>query len=594
MMMKRAVYSAKATTGALSLNSFVSRVILCVVVERGSCLQKNLRAPQHFAPSMDVYSLYRSGEYHYVVLLGSVCSPGRSFLCFCLSLAAIGRPSAAVMILRGASETASDPPYRIDLLECLHYISKDESFLEELQYWRMAVNTDAGDFESLRPWPDVRPEKHIPVSVFILAGAFVHPQSFAHTCLVDEQTCNWAKLKWRSAALFELVATGGCISSTQRALRRELEAQQMAMKMAGYKREDAMRNLEDFQSSLQCVSSLKFSAALLHLLGRSRESYTLCTHAISLITTLVHRYGQLPLTGLLRSELLTFVMLAARQIPRDVDIKPLNSLLHELVELGDSLFRLLRIHGTYNELASAPPARRSCFFTSCAAIYFAKARLALHHVQFGEGQPDKAGLIYPHEGMLETSRKYAIAAALRPLDDPHLYAMYEDLLWSLVLGGGVDLRVVWFFLVARNHFLHTLYFTIADSHGSERKSLVPLENGDEILDRLFDVCQVALDAMYPGEEILLPSVVVYKNKLLFCHKYLGAAPPKRLFMRDGTFLEDGHYDATSQINLQELIDSSREIARLWICTFRESHGSVPAEIERLLSADLHGLIRSLS
>lgn len=220
----------------------------------------------------------------------------------------------------------------------------------------------------------------------------------------------------------------------------------------------------------------------------------------------------------------------------------------------------------------SPPLRKSQYFLSCGHILRRLAQKSAVQVKIGPG----TALCYYQHQAAEIARKYIVAAACHPLDDPAISRLYDRVLWSVLLCGGVHLRTVWFFFVVRNRSAVAATFApVAIS--APAKSMWPrYTNGPAVLDRLFDLCQ---DAFESGDDVLAPLVFEMDGEVRVSDDYYTSS---LLFGSAGGFLVRPHlrpHLRVSQATTEKCVALSCELVQLWISVYREHHGEIPGAVQ---------------
>jgi len=134
--------------------------------------------------------------------------------------------------------------------------------------------------------------------------------------------------------------------------------------------------------------------------------------------------------------------------------------------------------------------RRSHYFFACGNVYrllflqSSDIAILAYTVKFRS---------HSSNYLIEAARKFIVGVAGHPLDDPLLYKKYDQVLWCLLLSGGIDMEVIWVFLSARCHFARHGWFVLSDgpSHSDYSGDFVgwpSYTNGAEVLDSLMSFC----------------------------------------------------------------------------------------------------------
>lgn len=115
--------------------------------------------------------------------------------------------------------------------------------------------------------------------------------------------------------------------------------------------------------------------------------------------------------------------------------------------------------------------RKSQVFLCCGHL---RRQLAANNgvrvlIALESGQEITAKRYSPTE-CFEAARLYILAAANHPLDDPHLYRLYDRIIWVLGLAGGIHAKTLWLFLHARNWVYYAGNFVPASNRAGKRPS----------------------------------------------------------------------------------------------------------------------------
>lgn len=472
---------------------------------------------------MDIALLYHQLRFHDIVLSRTQCVTADDHMYLALALAGIGRVKPAITLLRLLVETA-DPSLKWQLLVHLHELTNKKEYLRESKYWA----TQCAPPKKLPLHAGQRATSLKQVSSFRRCEAFIHPTLYAYECILDGQNARAVEL-----GLLRLVEVVGRFGPTD-----ELRA--------------VVRPSEAISTDLLAKAQHEaYMAAYLHVrhLSGVLERCVLAMEAIS--TSNAHRGDR---AGALAHDKCTLAIVASEYID---DSTPKAAL--DLV---------------CSVLVSAPCVgcetlcRRSSLLLACGHCCRALAHKSGVAVTSSESL--FTAVRYERQVMLEAARKYALAAAQHPCDDPGYFRMYERIVWALLLAGGVDLCVLGLFVAARNHYAHEAFYVYAEPK-KHTASWPCYANGYEVLYGIADVCDAAAHAEECAER-LLPTILCRGE-----HVYVADG-----YCESNSFRHVGGYmvaaEPEAEIEIREYFASSTEVAQMWISLFRDTHGALPAAV----------------
>lgn len=127
---------------------------------------------------------------------------------------------------------------------------------------------------------------------------------------------------------------------------------------------------------------------------------------------------------------------------------------------ADEAKLLLGPEALYNSLVQ--PMRRSQYFLCCGHIRRQMALLEAtpRSVKMSSGSTIEV-CSYSPSNCIQAARMYIIAAASHPPDDPFTYRLYDRVIWSLCLAGGIHARTLWLFLHLRHRAMYAGNFVPA-------------------------------------------------------------------------------------------------------------------------------------
>lgn len=576
-------------------------------------------------PLLDVVGLSAHSNLPYeIMLLGSTQRLlSQASVVFCGALALLGRTEAAVRFLGVAIEEEPDPASRQILLCALSQVCQISGQNFQAPAREAATERILGDFRASANadlpsrLPSVAPYEQ--VKAYRNAGGKVAPYSYSASCQRDRYWATQLEAGGQNmeTLLIEAVEEFGPWREIARAASgkagrawghraEELCDQELGRIACSAPKESSWMAHEIYESAtyslpappLPVVDLLrliraKCALAVAKFLGGSpRLSLGLCCEFFSAVDTFRSQVPRLAeLTGVLPSDIVTVAMLAVdclEQGANDGTVTDVPDLEPHLTP-EELLTRLVNPKTPFTSLDSALPSlgyptaslafplRKSHYFLCCGHIYRRLAEKSATEVQI-EGTSAK---IFTQETAIEMARKYIMAAACHPLDDPDLARLYDRVLWSLLLAGGISTKVLWLFFMLRNQAavnsgLVPVTRNLAVLFDSPAR-LLPwpnYENGSEALDKLFDLCQFD-----NGEAHLAPSVIACGGYVFFAQRYHPSA--KEFASVGGCIVEPLLRPLLRVANdvFDDCVKLSEEMARLWMAVYHEHHGDLPEYLE---------------
>lgn len=121
---------------------------------------------------------------------------------------------------------------------------------------------------------------------------------------------------------------------------------------------------------------------------------------------------------------------------------------------------LLGPEALYNSLVQ--PTRRSQYFLCCGHLrrQMAVLEATSKSIKLSSGSTIEVHSYNP-SNCIQAARMYIIAAASHPPDDPFAFRLYDRVIWSLCLAGGIHARTLWLFLHLRHREMYTGNFVPA-------------------------------------------------------------------------------------------------------------------------------------
>lgn len=503
--------------------------------------------------AMDIPALYSQKRYYEVILGREHCEATIDHLCLGLSLASIGRVDQAVLLLLIMAEETMDPKERRTILDKLHALTEKPEFLEEKEYWE---GVDCSDSTCLLP--SLQPSNlssYEQVRAFQRNKAFIHPSSYAAACFTDHDLALKFGKSSSEVLMLEVVGRFAPNSEVRSALKSRA-GQNLKSKLE----KETSELPEDCEEMLRHLQNWGELVAIRYL-----EGYILVDDCHTLIESILNFRDTFGKTGqrvVLDFDIQTICIIASEAVSVTTPSEVIDELLSQLV--GDFTMRC------------ESQLRKSAFFDACGNLFRVLAQKAAVEVAVSGSK----ALLYERSSTLEAARKYAIAAANHPQDDPFYYKCYEKIIWCLLLAGGVDVRVIWLFSVARNYFKKELYFAFAEPTDLGGTSWPHYDNQFELLDKLFDACN-------PDESfgvILLPTVLEEETLVLVATQYV---PRVCTFVHRGGYLvEPSRLYALLEEEMTEHLASSDEILDLWLAAYGDVYGQVPKIIAHVLRSQM--------
>ncbi|KAF7582195.1 hypothetical protein FOB63_002276 [Clavispora lusitaniae] len=478
----------------------------------------------------------------------------------CMALAAIGRTRAALLIAAAAAENSSDPGERNIYLAALARVSGMRVPLDE-------AASNRAVFGCARPVIDMPPpELKTALSEFEAAGLFVHPLSYS-AAMAGEQTQakELAYLGFPPHLLLRAVSSGGPITALASAfstIATDWHAKHTKSEKAG----PPDNQMQDTSTGALFQSRRTSAEAAAHFLLRSPRCLTSALRAIEAID---RAQAHSKLWGASEYERSSLAMLGALSACETTSLEDLETVITSLAE-------------SKREIYTCPTLRQVMFFSSCGHVYRLLARNRAQAAQIDFRSQDSTSvparhisanaLLYNREDVLECARKYILAAATSPLDDPELPHRYEQVIWSLLLAGGLQLSALWPFLVMRARAEVELFSAPMSVPPSSPHPPWPCYvQGAEILSRVFDLCLLSR-----GDQ--------------------KALSPTFIEARDSVYVADNFYPTVSHFVNREgyavfpalrpkillrkkLAHESKAIVHLWTSVYYENHGPVPEETQ---------------
>lgn len=480
---------------------------------------------------------------------------------FCEALAAIGRTNAALVAAAAATELTSAPEEKNRFLALLARLLGSRRPTTEAATNRAIFGGVPAQVGTAH-----RASTSDQLALFVAAGKHLHPLSYAAAIIDDRRRAldvgpaMTASDPLRLACLLmESVGAGGPT--------KEVEHAFAAGAAAWIKRAQAALRISPLGEAGRALASIRCvagQACAYFLLRRSSE----CCQAASMALVAIGNHKD-NIHGLLDYEAVTVAMVAAICIGSDVAPYQPEELIAALVRPRNTHF--------------SSRLRSSFYFSACGHAYRRLALLRGAQVTISLASAEKAadtegsnrktavmsGTIYNREMAIEAARKYIVAAATLPSDDPELPRRYDRVLWCLLLAGGVSRAALWPFLVARGRAEVELY-SAPVAECALYLDWPCFKNGPEIISQLFDSCLAASQAAYLLPTFVEAQNVVYASNGFFpsvskfvCLEGCVISPCLRPQLRHPT---------------SQFYKESTELVALWVAVYEENHGPVPDDI----------------
>lgn len=499
---------------------------------------------------------------------------------FCQALAAIGRVNAALVTAAAATESASAPEEKNRLLALLARLLGSHRPAAE-------AATNRAVFGCARapepPLPRVSPTD--PLALFAAAGEYFHPLSYAAAAIADRRRAREVAPAMATTDPFKLIylltetiATGGPNTEVTRAF---------APGAATWLRRarPALSPSAPRRATLSYIRWTAGEACAYYLLRRAPECWASASAALEALEAYLAPNKNAVVQGVLDYEAVTVAILGAHCVDINTAFDQLEALVAALVRPRDTQF--------------TSPLRGAFYFTACGHAYRHLARQRGGQVtivsagtaagstdannpleatysgptEAASATPDMGetdGVVYNRETLMEAARKYIVAAATLPLDDPELPHRYDRVLWCLILAGGVNHASLWPFLVARARAEVDLY-TAPVAECELDPGWPCFENGPEVLSRLFDSCME-----FPHRsDLLLPTFVVVQRSVYASD---GFFPTVSKFVRSEGYAISPALRPQIRHLAHQFSEESAAMVALWTEVYCESHGAVPDDI----------------
>lgn len=498
---------------------------------------------------------------------------------FCTALAAIGRTDAALVVAAAAADSATAPETKNGFLALLARLLGSRRPTAEAATNRAVFG---GAPVQTPQWP--RPPTADPLALFAAAGQYIHPLSYAAAVVADRRRAREVGPAMAASEptplvqlLVEAVAGGGPTEEVARAFAPGAAAWLKKARAATGSPSLA-------RPTLAHVRWAAAETCALFSLRRPRECWNAAAATLVALDSYMPRNRNATIKGALDYEAITVAAVGAHCIDSKTPPDRVEALVAALVRPRDTQF--------------SSPLRGAFYFTACGHAYRHLARHRGEYVTIaweeagaiagGADAKDDArsrpasgakpgvgeaarqvGIVYNHETSFEAARKYIVAAATLPLDDPELPQRYDRVLWCLLLGGGVNVATLWPFLVARARAEVDL-FTAPVAKCTPCPQWPQFTNGAEMVSRLFDFC---MDSR--ASALLLPTFVEMDG---YVYAADGFYPTVSKFVCTGDSLILPALRSLLRCLSHYLEDESAALVDLWVEVYRESHGEVPDDV----------------
>lgn len=533
--------------------------------------------------AMSILQLYLDGEYHKIVLISQSCVSLLDCICLYLSLAGLGRREGAVTLLKTRLEEETDPGSKLTLLRCIYGITGNELCQTEIKYWEsLNISPDSDSiWDLLNPLP---PCDHVSavvqVSKFVTSHAFIHPESYSYSVLQDYELSRGVK-KSSDILILKVVERCGAIQAISERVAKISAPLAEAFPPENPEFLDQVL-ASDHLTSLQHRMVAIACAYLQGDFNRALEDSLLYIKEM----TDIRQFVVTPyVRGLLDFDIETLCMICSQCVTHDTPERILDYLLRQLLDPGE-VVSVGDYEYSRNELRSpfkASQLRRSSFFLSCGHIFRAKAFRASRLITVHIGSTAKHGSIFDRNEGLEMTRKYVIAAALQPLDNPMLHEFYDQVIWSLLLCGRIHLHVLWFFFVLRITFYKLSFFSFSEPCKSFAvDSMNPnMENMSEVFERFYDICEESSLKNFEGDN-LLPTLVEVQKKVYLLAHYTDQL--KLCTLNDeGNLISDTNASLAEE-EVSRHTNTDYQIVELWTSVYKEIRDEIPIDVENMLQS----------
>lgn len=536
---------------------------------------------------MNISSLYEQKQYHKIIICRSYCKSDEDFWYLCISLFAIGRKNAAVALLNAWAEGVSDVEVKVMYLKSLMLITRKEEYSIEIDYWTKLPEWNKNKAEKNLLIPEsLAVSLYEQVQSFKSAGACIQIGSFAESCLQDKKKSMEIQHSTDyGAIMFEAVARGGLIEEILKAIQTRPVG-----KWAGKVR-NSLDGIElpfkgDTFAHVEFIRKLLYLASYYYLVRNDAETITFCKQAVSSILSFQLENTELELDGILSYEAETVAFMALEYVDTSISDGDLEMFLRVILSRGNiaedfSQERLKRDWVFQNEHLKSP-LRESKIFLSCGHVHRAQATKRASPVLIMLDDSKVSGIVMNRRLILEAARNYIISAAMDASDNPEIVRKYDQAIWCLLLGGGIDIIVMKLFFDLRCFHEKTLFFAFGEP--SARKAEDGLNMTWPNYQNQFEVANMVSELSScnrnSGIERLTPSVIECNDKLFVANSFLPI--PLEYVHKEGILIESKQ--ATSirftQSDVFDCVKQSRKLAQLWYDCYLESHKEMPPEFER--------------
>lgn len=528
---------------------------------------------------MDFSLLYQQKLYRRIIICWSCCETDEEYLILCLSLYAIGRQKAAVALLHSRMHLVANVMTKVTYLKHLAAINGTDGYSDELLYWEKVLGASIGATHVSLPESTVV-GLGSQIAKFKEAGAKIQPGSYAECCLQEKRYVQEIQSSRDYGPIIFQVAAGGGPFDDFWVMTKPIEG--WADKLQKEWRRVELPFKGDFFQHVEFIRNVVHLAAYYYMSGNAAMSLTLCDVALDCISDLQnYKKVEIDLDGILEYEIQTVAFMAIDFVDTKTVDDKLSCYLEAILKKPFSINGRSLTGTVFKNDYVKSPLRESRIFSSCGHVFRVRATKQATPVTLIVDGEKQVGVILNRSNCIEAARNYIIAAATDASDDPEIIRKYDQAIWCLILGGGIDLVVLQFFFKLRGFHERNLFF----AYGEPKRSIhqKPSMAWPEFTNQ-YEVLEI-ISRLYLefGSEInckrLAPTIVDRHEKLYVAATFL---PTQHDFFLQGDRLKatkTGQIKFSSKA-LNDCVQESRQMAELWYDCYLEIHKEMPIEFER--------------
>ncbi|WPK27132.1 hypothetical protein PUMCH_004505 [Australozyma saopauloensis] len=531
---------------------------------------------------MNIAEEYRNKRYHKVILCWRYCKNPVEYLYLCLSLYGIGRRRPAFLLLVSRLQMATDINTKVMYLQTLYAITKMDAFCTEIRYLKFSPQWDDILDEQSPDLPDcltLSPSDE--VLRFKGEGAKIQTGSYAESCLLDLKSSQEIKVCTNfGPIILEAVARGGLLDLVLD-LMKTPAAQSWAKKARSKIEVIVIPSEGDCFKHAAIIREIVHFATYHFLVGNDILTYIYCKHILMGIILFQDSareptYGK----GLLEEETQNVAMMALEFASTDVSDDDLNMLLEAL--LYKSFGRIVHNEDSTNNCQRElhrSPLRGSKVFTSLGHAHRLLASKHALKIKFNINEKEEDVWILDRTELREAARCYIIAAFLDAPDNPDILIKYEQVVWCLLLMGGIDLAVIELFINLRNFHQKNLFFSYSGPnprkiHDKLNMAWPGFVNRFEIINKIEDLFFELENDL--SIRRLAPTVLEYDHKVYMATSYIPSAIAFTL--ENGRLEADlNEFEDWSRAAVAKNVELSLEFALMWYRGYLDTHEELPEE-----------------